>query len=200
MEDQTLAEKMPFVIYCFKKQHRENSFQLESQTEKKKLHFLSAVEPPQIVCGFPNHHPPARATGRAGAATAGFIQRVGTDFKAPSGSQTPGLCYSHLFTWTELLGYLQNCGRERSQILWSQCVHCLECSLPPGCYFYVTHVFFFLCVSMRKHPRKQLSVPQQLEPTLGGVFLGIKEARWVRWGSGGFEHAHIVSVKGQAAP
>lgn len=109
----------------------------------------------------PNHSPPPWAAGRAGAAT-GFIQRVGTDFKGPCSSQTPGLCSSHLLAWPELRDLCRTAeGECRGRAphpaapLESLSAYCSGCpcpsAFPSGGYFYITHVFFlhfflFLCV------------------------------------------------------
>lgn len=152
LQDQTLAEKMPLLHIALKSSTGRIHFNLNLKWRKKFTCFWALWNPLQIVSQTTIHL--LGQQGTAGVAM-GFIQRVGTDFKAPSGSQTPGLCYSHLFTWTELLGYLQNCGRRvwrelPSPVipLESLCLHCLGCpcpsALPPGCYFDVKHVF--LCV------------------------------------------------------
>lgn len=207
---------MPLLHIPLKSSRGRIHFNMNLRWRKKNTFLGHCGNPPNCVW-FPND-PPPRAIGRAEAAT-GFIQRVGTDFKGPSSSQTPGLCYSHLFTWSELPGYLQNCGRrmwrESSQVLWylwNQSVRSLlGMSLPLSIairVLFLRNTHIFLCgpaVSMRKHPRKCpscLRVPQQMEPCSGWRLTGIKRHRWAvgpRWGSGGFEHAHIVSVKGQAA-
>lgn len=161
----------------------------------------------------PNHSPPPWAAGRAGAAT-GFIQRVGTDFKGPCSSQTPGLCSSHLLAWPELRdlcrtveGECRGRAPHPAAPLESLSAHCSGCpgpsAFPPGGYFYITHVFFlhfffYFCVcgpavSMRKHPKKCRSALLRVlfDSNRGTVGPGR--------GTGGFEHAHIVSLKGQAA-
>lgn len=147
--------------------------------EKINTFFGRCGNPPNCVW-FPND-PHPWATGRAGAAT-GFIQRVGTDFKGPSSSQTPGLCYSHLFTWSELPGYLQNCGRrtwrESSQVLcylWNQSVRSLlGMSLPLSIairvlFLHNTHIFFVWTGCFHEETSQKMALMPQCAAADGAV-------------------------------
>lgn len=207
MEDQALAEKMPLLHIPLKSSTGRIHFNVNLKWRKKIYIFLGIVETPQIVCGFPNHHPHPWATGRAGAA-AGFIQRVGTDFKGPSSRQNQDFAipiFSHGLNSWDICRTVEGVQRESSQILCgtSGVTSLLGVSLPLSIttrvlFLHNTHIF---CVDMRKHLRKCSSCPSSWSPA-PVVFDRIKRHRWVLglcWDSSRFQHAHIVSVKGQAA-
>lgn len=108
------------------------------------------------------------------------------------------------------------CGGRAPKLLWYlwnhsvQCVHCSGCpcpsALPSGCYFYITHVFFVWTSCFHEETPQKMPLMPQCAAAAGALLrvalTGIKRHRravGLRWGSGWFEHVHIVSVKGQAA-
>lgn len=146
--------------------------------EKKNLHFFGHCGNPPNCVRFPK--PPSTSLGnRESWGSNGIHSESGNRLQRTFQQPEPGLCYSHLFTRTELLGYLQNCGRSAEGelpnpvwYLWSHFIAllCLPLSITTRVLFlHNTHIF---CVDQLFHEetsQKMLLMPQQLEPCSGGV-------------------------------
>lgn len=198
----SIGWKEVFVTYSFKKQHRENSFQRKSQNGEKNLHFFGHCgnRPNCVWFRKPRFHLLGQQ-GELGQQRDSFRAREQTSKDLPAAKYQDFAIpiFSHGLNSRDICSGRSVEGELPNPVVPLGSLHCLGCpcpsALPAGCYFYITHVWFF-CVDQLFHEETSQKMPQQLEPCCGDVWQD-KEAPLGR--GSGFEHAHIVSVKGQTA-